>query len=85
MTLGRLLATIAETKSGVERESLKEEFLHRARGHKDENLLMDCFRAAYVGRSKYIFFGRGILPPAELRAEGFYLERNGLTYNYCFH
>ena len=65
MTLGRLLATIAENKSDEEREVLKKEFLYRVKGHRDENLLMDCFRAADLGRT-FIFFGGRVPPPAEL-------------------
>ena len=85
MTLGRLLAEIAETKNGEERESLKKEFLSRAKGHREEKLLMECFNAAYHGKTFIDFYcGRNILPPAELRHEGFYLKKDGIRYNYCF-
>lgn len=84
MTLGKHLARIAETE-GTEREILKEDFLKRIEGHKEENLLRACYTAACFARLTYICFNKEILPPPqELETEGFTLKANSCGYKYCF-
>lgn len=76
MQLGTLLANIAGTE-GNTREQWKTEFLKCAKGHREEKLLMDCYKSACQGRT-FIDFKKGI-PPASLIKEGFTLvDNNGL-------
>lgn len=82
MTLGNLLANIAETE-GNTREQWKAEFLKRIQGHKEEKLLRECFEAACSGQ-KHISLGRKTLPPAELEGEGFEVEATACGFSYCF-
>ena len=84
MTLAKLLSKIADTNDITEREKLRKEFVARVSGHKEEKLLMSCLASAWTGRRKYISFGRNIWPPAELWKEGFHLEPEGSSFNYCF-
>lgn len=82
MNLGTMLAKIADT-NGSEKEALKEEFLKKVDGHKEEVLLRECLKSADAGR-KYISFGRNILPPEDLKREGFELRPGTYGFNYCF-
>lgn len=82
MKLGNHLMMIAEA-TGEQKEELKEQFLEKIQDHREEKLLRECLVAACAGH-KYISFGRNILPPEELKNEGFVLKPASCGYNYCF-
>lgn len=82
MTLGNLLANIADTQ-GNTREQWETEFLKRIAGHREEKLLKACLEKAWQGQ-KYISLGKHCLPPESLKNEGFYIEKEFSGYKYCF-
>ncbi len=83
MRLGTVLSNIVETE-GTTREQWKVEFENRVLGHKDENLLLACFKEACNGR-RYIVLDKGTLPPASLEEEGFHFEKEPLTGRHLYY
>lgn len=83
MTLASKLHRIKDEKDKVVKERLIDEFLELIAEHPERNLLLAGLEQANMGRG-FIDYGRGILMPKELQAEGFSLVPAGSGFHIHF-